>query len=291
MNQNKTKKIAVLLTAFNGEKYIKQQIESIKNQIGVVCTIFISIDKSSDKTEEICKNICNDRIKIIKNSGESFGSAGKNFYHLFREVNFEEFDFISLSDQDDIWKDNKLLRATQVLIEKNASAYSSDVECFWEDGRPNKVIKKSYPQKKFDYYFEPAGPGCSYVLTIKLAQSIKEKILKSQKLPFHHDWFIYAFARANNFNWFIDYQPNILYRQHSNNQVGANSGLTQYIKRLKKLKDGSYKNEVLEILEVLKQDKEEYKRIRKLILKNPFNYRRNKKEAIFLFLFCLLEWI
>lgn len=51
-----------------------------------------------------------------------------------------------------------------------------------------------------------------------------------------HDWLLYAFARERKYKWFIDPQPGMLYRQHSNNQVGANASLLGAIKRIKKLK-------------------------------------------------------
>ena len=293
MTQEEIPKFAILLAAYNGEKYIEEQIESIITQKNVDCTIFISIDHATDNTEEICKEIANEnkKVKILKKSENRFGSAGKNFYHLFREVDFDSFDYVALSDQDDIWKKEKLIRAHQTISNEKSLGYSSDVECFWESGRRNIIIKKSYSQKCFDHYFEPAGPGCTYVLKTALAKSLKEYISENNNLPFHHDWFIYAFSRDRNFKWVIDNQANILYRQHNSNQVGANRGLKQYIKRLKKLKDKSYKNEVLEILGSLKNEKIEYNKIRRSIIKNPFNYRRNNKEAIFLFFFCLLGWI
>lgn len=52
-----------------------------------------------------------------------------------------------------------------------------------------------------------------------------------------HDWLLYAFARERKYKWFIDPQPGMLYRQHSNNQVGANASLLGAIKRIKKIKD------------------------------------------------------
>lgn len=290
MRNGKTPKIAVLLAAFNGEKYIKQQIESILNQYGIIIDIYISIDQSTDKTLEICQSLKenNKNIFIISSGEIIFGSAGKNFYHLIERVDIKKYDYISLADQDDIWKKNKIYRGITVIESKKISGYSSDVECFWDDNRKsNKIIKKSYPQKKFDYYFEPAGPGCTYILNKDFALAIQNKIKENKNLPFHHDWYIYAFARVNNFKWHIDNQPNIYYRQHSKNQVGANHGINQYIKRFKKLRSGNFKKDYKEILRSI--DRKNISKIK--ILLNPFEYRRNTKEAILLFIFCLVGWI
>lgn len=287
----KKPKIAVLLAAYNGENYIEAQIDSIKKQLNVSTTIFISIDPSSDRTEEICKKIAKEDILILKNSNKKFGSAGKNFYHLFKEVNFDNFDAIALSDQDDLWKKDKLFRAWTKISTSNIDAYSSDVECFWDDGRENKIIKKSYPQKKYDYYFEPAGPGCTYVLSHALANSFQKEILHKENLPFHHDWYIYAYARTHGFNWLIDKEPNILYRQHTNNQVGANLGIKSKLKRFNLIKNGAYKKQVLEIANAINKNNDLIKSTRKMVLCNPFLYRRKKSEAIFLFIMAFFGFI
>ncbi|WP_284213077.1 glycosyltransferase [Comamonas jiangduensis] len=292
MKTKQLPKVAVLLAAYNGEKYIQEQIESIVNQVDVDIYIYISIDASTDRTLEICEKLQKiyKNIFIINESKERFGSAGKNFYYLIKNVDFEEFDFIALSDQDDIWKPAKIIRGIQLLEEERAFGYSSDVECFWDAGdRKNKIIKKSYPQKKYDYYFEPAGPGCTYILTKKLTLSIQRELYNLINPPYHHDWYIYAFARANNFKWHIDNQPNIYYRQHQKNQIGANIGLQQYIKRFKKIKSGSFNKELLEILKSINIDEKQIRKLNILVLKNPFAYRRNHKEAIILALLYLFK--
>lgn len=292
MKINQLPKVAVLLAAYNGEKYIQEQIESIVNQVDVDIYIYISIDVSTDRTLEICQQLQKiyKNIFIINEGKERFGSAGKNFYYLIKNVDFEEFDFIALSDQDDIWKPAKIIRGIQLLEEERAYGYSSDVECFWDDGsRKNKIIKKSYPQKKYDYYFEPAGPGCTYILKKDFSCLLQSEIRKNITLPFHHDWYIYALARDKNFKWHIDDSANIYYRQHTSNQVGANIGIVQKYKRIKKLFSGKFKEEQQEI--IFSINKSSHQKIRTKIFKNPFLFRRNNKEAILLWFFLLLNWI
>lgn len=291
MKNSPPKKVAVLLAAYNGEKYIKEQIKSIINQADVKISLYISIDISNDRTLEICKNLqaFNKNIFIINEGKERFGSAGKNFYFLLENVDFNDFDFVALSDQDDIWKPSKIAHGVNILEEENSSGYSSDVECFWDDGsKKNIIIKKSYPQKKYDYYFEPAGPGCTYILKRNLAIAIKENIIKSSELPFHHDWFIYAYARTYHYKWHIDSTTLILYRQHCNNQIGANTGISQKIKRIRILKEGKFKKHHLEIKNYFTPN---YKDIKKDILINPFKFRRKKTEAISIWALSLIGWV
>ena len=237
-------KIAVLLTAYNGLKYLDEQIGSILNQIDVHPTIFVSVDISSDGTETWFKEqaLLNSRI-ILLPYGEKFGGAAKNFFHLIREVDFSTFEFVAFSDQDDIWLPTKLSKAVAILTTQSYHAYSSNVTAFWPDGR-KKLINKAQPQKRWDYLFEAAGPGCTYVMKADFMSALKSNMLgvwdRGLQDVHLHDWYTYAFARANNYKWFIDPEPSLLYRQHQENQVGVNSGLKAYVTRLKQIKSGDW---------------------------------------------------
>ena len=294
------KKIAVLLASYNGVKYIKEQVDSILNQKEVDVTIFISDDLSTDKTIEYLQDIYKDFKNIVYlPSGSKFGGAGKNFFRLIRDVDFSSFDFISFVDQDDIWYEDKLIRAIKTIEDKQLDAYSSNVLAFWEDGK-EMVINKSSSQARYDYLFEAAGPGCTYVLKKDLAISLQNFICDNwedvNKVELH-DWFIYAFARENNYKWHIDEKPSMRYRQHTSNQVGANDGLKAKLKRLKKVFSSWYREEIIKIIKVLRlENKYKFSKYilnksylnNLLLLKYSFEFRRNKKEKLFLSLLILL---
>ena len=288
------KKIAVLLASYNGVKYIKEQIDSILNQKEVDVTIFISDDLSTDKTIEYLQDIYKDFKNIVYlPSGSKFGGAGKNFFRLIKDVDFSSFDFISFVDQDDIWYEDKLIRAIKTIEDKQLDAYSSNVLAFWEDGK-EMIINKSSLQARYDYLFEAAGPGCTYVLKKDLAIFLQNFICDNwedvNKIELH-DWFIYAFARENNYKWHIDEKPSMRYRQHTSNQVGANDGLKAKLKRLKKVLSSWYRDEIIKIIKVLRlENKYKFSKYilnksylnNLLLLKYSFEFRRNKKEKIFL---------
>ena len=288
------KKIAVLLASYNGVKYIKEQIDSILNQKEVDVTIFISDDLSTDKTIEYLQDIYKDFKNIVYlPSGSKFGGAGKNFFRLIKDVDFSSFDFISFVDQDDIWYEDKLIRAIKTIEDKQLDAYSSNVLAFWEDGK-EMIINKSSLQARYDYLFEAAGPGCTYVLKKDLAISLQNFICENwedvNKIELH-DWFIYAFARENNYKWHIDEKPSMRYRQHTSNQVGANDGLKAKLKRLKKVFSSWYREEIIKIIKVLRlENKYKFSKYilnksylnNLLLLKYSFEFRRNKKEKLFL---------
>lgn len=220
-------RIAVLLAAHNGLEWIDEQLESIFRQESIELEIFISVDCSIDNTLKWCEGLAvkDSRVRVLASVGR-FGGAAKNFFRLMHDVDFSNFDYVSFSDQDDIWLPDKLRRAHEMLLRTGADAYSSNVVAFWPDGR-QLTIEKSQPQQRWDFLFEAAGPGCTYVMRKELACAlqavVKNRWSEVQQVGLH-DWFVYAFARANGYRWVIDDYAGMLYRQHANNQVGVNKG-------------------------------------------------------------------
>ena len=181
------------------------------------------------------------------------GTAALNFFRLLIENDFSEADYVALSDQDDIWLPNKLDCAINTLKNQQVDAYSGNVTAFWADGRI-KLINKAQPQTAYDYMFESAGPGCSFVMSNRLVTELQH-FLRAHAQDCHqialHDWFIYAFARSRNYKWHINSIPSLLYRQHEVNAFGANVGLNAIQARLKKLNEGWYTQQILMIARVL----------------------------------------
>ncbi len=282
--------VAVLLAAYNGQEYIQAQIESIFAQVNVRVKLFISVDESTDSTYEWCRKLAdtNERVVVLP-YGERFGGAGENFYRLISDVSFIEYDAVALSDQDDVWCETKLSTACDVLFEGGYDGYSSNVTAFWESGR-KILVNKSQPQLKYDYLFESAGPGCTYVLKNALVTAFKEKLYKEKlvqkRLP-RHDWFVYAFSRAAGYKWFIDPKSTMLYRQHVANLEGVNRGLWAILKRLSLIKNGWYRQEVTLLSEILGVTKPNFGSGWHVFL-HIFQTRRRLKDRLALLLFVLI---
>lgn len=253
--------VAVCLAAFNGLQYLQEQVDSILKQMGVAVTLYVSVDRSTDGTEAWFRHLqSQDRRVVLLPCGETFGGAARNFFRLLREVDFSPFEYVAYADQDDIWLPEKLQRAVESLSEQGADGYSSDIVAFWESGR-SRYIKKSYPQQRWDYLFESAGPGCTFVFTQLLATKIKTVLQKnSQKIMDVglHDWFTYAFARANGHKWIIDTYPSLMYRQHGQNQVGVNAGVAALVWRAKKVLNGWGLSQARLISELVGVDQQEF---------------------------------
>lgn len=283
---------AVLLAAYNGEKWIDEQIRSILAQKKIDVNIFISIDKSNDSTLFKVKNWSNsdDRI-IVLPYGERYGNAAKNFYRLIKDVDVSCFDIIAFSDQDDIWQSDKLYRSWTKISKNECDIYSGDVIAFWENGKKS-LIKKSYPQKKYDHFFEAAGPGCTYVFSRDSFLKVKEFIClnfdKASEIE-SHDWLVYAFCRSLNLKWHIDNIPKMLYRQHENNQVGTNNNIKAYLRRFWIIKKKDYYRQIKLIYKLVLNDSTFFNLDRINIIRNIAEVRRRPRDRIALLLFIIMK--
>lgn len=246
--------VAVCLAAFNGTRYLQQQIDSIFEQTESDVTLFVSVDRSTDGTEDWVRRLQarNPRVVLLA-CGEVFGGAARNFFRLLREVDFASFDYIAFADQDDIWLPGKLKRAAERLSDLGADGYSSDIVAFWESGR-SRYIKKSYPQRRWDYLFESAGPGCTFVISRRLALEMQDMLRQNLHQTMNvglHDWFTYAYARAHGYPWVIDDYASLMYRQHGQNQVGVNTGVAALVWRAKRVLSGWGLNQAKLIAELV----------------------------------------
>ena len=245
--------VAVLMATYNGLSWIQEQVRSIIAQKKVNVTLFISDDASNDGTREWLEKLSQETLRIhLLPVNNRFGSAGKNFYRLITSVNIKGYDYVAFSDQDDIWDANKLIKHINLSQKHNAEGVSSNVIAFWEDGK-EKLIVKSNPQRKWDYLFESSGPGCTFLMTPWLVNTVREQLMNESSLANTvalHDWLTYAICRAHGRTWVIDFTPSLKYRQHHKNVVGANVGINAKWARLKKLKKNWYREEVSKIAQI-----------------------------------------
>lgn len=299
-------RILVILASYNGAKYIKEQIDSILNQKGAEVHIVVFDDVSKDGTLAIVNSFKDDkRIQLIVNNRPT-GSAANNFFGAIKFLDedfISQYDFVSFADQDDIWLPNKLLAATEKLTEENSSLYFSNLILWNEKTNKKSIINKSYPQKKYDYLFEGGSAGCTYVFTsdfcIKLKNTLEVTDYENWKF-FSHDWFVYFFARANNYQISIDNNAFILYRIHDSNvhgQLNSNSffALTE---RLKMVHQGWYIENIkgfVELLPKISKGRYIYESYSKnvltrffILLRYNFSLMRSSKKFIQFFMVSIL---
>jgi len=136
--------ISVCIPTYNGEKYIEKQLESIMSQLSYNDEIIISDDSSTDNTIQIIEKINDPRIRILKNN--TFKSP---IFNLENAINNSKGDFIFLSDQDDIWKPNKV-KTILKFLDKGFSLVVSDCEIVDQE---DKLLSNSF------FKLNNSGPG------------------------------------------------------------------------------------------------------------------------------------
>jgi rhamnosyltransferase len=239
--------VLVLLATNNGEKWILGQIKSILNQKNIDIDILISDDGSTDNTISLIKNKYKNKknISFIKRS-KVCRSSGANFKHLLTYCNAYPYQYIALSDQDDLWYNDKILRGIELLERSKYSGYSSAVLSIWQNYK-NKLLTQSSKFRYADFLFEGAGQGCTFILPIKNFIKIQKFCIMYEdqiKDIYYHDWLIYLLTRSFGGSWFFDQRASMLYRQHQNNDTGSRGTFLSTIKRLEKIKNGWYKKQI-----------------------------------------------
>ena len=266
-------KVQVLLSAYNGEKYIKKQIESILNQKEVEVSLLIRDDGSSDKTIEIIGKLADKNTNIIFYKDENLGPA-RSFMDLLNKS--DEVSYYAFADQDDIWEPKKLISAINKLKEDNKpELYMSALEIVDEELNPIEI-----KQVTGNFCFEGAmvknfATGCTLVLNKKLRDIIKS--YNPTYLIMHDSW-ITRVCYAIGGNVIIDENHYIKYRQHTGNVLGYKDEGLQKLKRQFKI---AFKNNISMRVNIAKELKQGYNEMltedAKEVIENLINYQENKE--------------
>lgn len=229
------KKIAVLMCTYNGEKYLKEQIDSIQNQKGVSVFIYVRDDGSKDKTIDILEEYQQKgglKWFRCKNVGPAVG-----FMELLYQTARNDFDYFAFSDQDDIWLETKLLNATEKIemcADEKFILYGAN-QTFLKGDIPTSNVYNEMPILNTPYLLDHNKiAGCTIVINRELAILIKESshidamILKSRM---HDLWLVLVASTCGKI--VFDMNPTMLYRIHEHNVVGETD--TSFKARIRRL--------------------------------------------------------
>jgi rhamnosyltransferase len=245
-------RVTVLLATHNGERWIDEQLDSILGQDGVNLSVLARDDLSTDGTlAALQRRSALDSRLSVKPSTTSSGGSAANFLRLLAEIPAEYSGSVAFADQDDIWHQGKLARHAS-LLESGVDGVSSDVMTFDEAGNRH-LIRKSYPQRRFDFLLESPGPGSTFLVSARLAQLVNELVRDNvgdvSSVAFH-DILIYAVCRARGWSWAIDDLPSVDYRQHAQNVMGANVGLAGARSRLATIRRKEHRRQSRQLAEI-----------------------------------------
>lgn len=215
-------KVNILMSTYNGQQFLAEQIRSIQEQSYTDWTLFIRDDGSSDNTKEILKDFerQDSRIHLINSDKSDNLGVIKSFHKL---VNHDRADYYFFSDQDDVWLPNKL-----ELSLKEAQNYLADLPLMvYMD---LKVVNQD-----LEIMTESMVKSQSHHANTELVQELTENTVTGGVAMINHalaemwqetddilmhDWYLALLASAFGNLVFID-QPGELYRQHSDNVLGA----------------------------------------------------------------------
>lgn len=288
-----TPRCLVLLAARNGEANISDQLSSIRSQVNVEVDIYFSDDGSNDDTKLILTKFgCNN----LNHNQERFFSACNNFLFLFINADIKGYDYIFMSDQDDIWLPSKLQHAIAKLRGTQSDCYSGSYYIFNKKKKKIQYRNKYFRQTGYEHLFRSPGPGFTYGFNNSAFAKIQSQIQNLKCIEYHfrwHDWLIYALAIKLELKWFIDDEAHALYRQHDQNDTGQNTSISGIIYRLKFLFGGQYRKEVLKICSVTQNSDvsryiKRFKLIDRIRLIMLINKMRSSKPEKFLLLLWLI---
>ncbi len=237
-------KVAVLMSTYNGEKYIKEQIYSILAQKNVMVELYIRDDGSKDTTLDIIREISLMEKRVHLLVGKHNLGVGNSFMKLVYIVP-DTYNYYALSDQDDIWCENKLSEAIKLLKKSNCSLYASNQENVDKYGN---TMGLRYTNEKIhltseSIIFMNMIAGCTMVFPLEFKKLLSDEnrrpscmLLKSR---IHDVWIAGAASVVNGIVY--DKRSFIKYRQHENNVVGSKKEtLADNLKlKWKKIKDSS----------------------------------------------------
>lgn len=228
------KKISILLSTYNGETYLADQLESLYQQSHKNTKIFVRDDGSQDGTANILQKEASSRRLHLIHSDKNLGPAASFFALL---ANAEKADYYAFCDQDDIWETDKLERAISKL-----SLCSTDIPVMYFTrlsfvNADNQFIKLSpIPQNPIGFgnaLVENIATGCTVVIN-EAARDLLSRNLP-EKCVMHDSW-IYLVVSCFGQIIYDDY-PSIRYRQHANNAIGtATSTFDVLARRVKRFR-------------------------------------------------------
>lgn len=219
-------KVLVLMSTYNGEKYLDVQLDSILNQEGVEVHLLVRDDGSKDGTISILRDYASRYENIIVLEESNCGAIW-SFYKLMEYAvkHYSNFKLFAFSDQDDYWQPDKLARAIGMNVGNSDNYFYHS--CYSIVDEDLNLIRKSVNTMTLGTLGEAIianhSIGCSEVFTYKVlseASKICGYQLDNPKFYPYHDLWVYLVALATKADVVFDDYCSLKYRQHSHNVIG-----------------------------------------------------------------------
>lgn len=277
------KKIVVLLSTYNGEKYLRKQLDSLLSQEGVDVTIRARDDGSTDKTKQIIEEYAKNYSNIEYYYGKNLGYA-KSFWDLLS--NASDYDYYAFCDQDDIWLPKKLIKAIELIEKSNENKenmpilYTSNVISVNNNLEiiSNQEFSCDHVINVYESFQKSVLPGCTFVFNHEAKNILK----KYQGHMESHDWACYCIISVFG-KVLYDTSSYIHYRIHQNNVIGHETRWKVFKIQVKRFFKKSTHTRSLFAQDFLKYYENDINESLKNDLSLLAYYRKNIKKKISLF--------
>ncbi len=237
--------VIILLALYNGAKNIDAQLQSIVRQTHENWSLIVSDDGSDDAGLEIVREFCidNPNKKITLVNGPKSGFV-KNFLSLLTTPD-PNTPYVALSDQDDVWLENKLERAIAALQKspKNSPALYCSRTYIWNEMLETNTLSGlfSKPPCFQNALVQNIASGNTMVIN-QIALDMLQKACPISVDTTCHDWWIYQMVSGAGGLIIYDAEAFIKYRQHANNLIGANNTTLSSLFRIGLMLKGHFKS-------------------------------------------------
>ncbi len=268
------KKVAILMSTYNGEKYLKEQIESLLAQTYGNIEIYIRDDGSKDNTIKIIKNYKEKYNNIVLKEGKNIGFIN-SFFELLNLCN--DADYYAYCDQDDVWMNDKIERAVKFLgktDENKPALYFSNSDYYDSDMNFLATAEKNKIYNFRNSLVECVTQGMTMVINNKTRQTIIEN---RPETCLFHDWWTYMIC--SGFGQIVyDDKSLVKYRRHNKSvTVEGKSKIELFIWRIKKFLIGDSLKDIKKQLQeyknfFAKELKEDDRKLLELFTKEKYSF-------------------
>ncbi len=241
-------KVLVIMATYNGQKYLREQIQSILGQEKVRVSLLVRDDNSNDRTCNILENYQN-QGKLEWYTGIHL-NVTKGYFDLMKKAVSYNVDYIAFSDQDDVWDKDKLYVAVQALEKFNEnipSLYYCGQRLVDSNLKPIANHELNRQRSLKTRFILSDFAGCTGVFNKRL---LNEVIGYEPNYMLMHDTWILKICLALGGSVVVDSGCHMNYRQHDSNAVGLGRNLPAYLKQVRQYLN-EYKVE-LQMRELLK---------------------------------------
>ncbi len=223
-------KVAVIMSAYNGEKYIREQIDSILGQKNVDVELFIRDDGSTDSTAEIISGYAGKNNNVFFWNRDNIINLGirDSFLTLLKEVcdKHTDINYFAFADQDDVWKQDKLSAAVRLMREQNSDKakpmlyYSNKT---FVDAELHLIQEEQI--KHYGDFYDILWPSLAYGCTMVMNRPLVKLAVSEIPTQYRsiHDAWVYRLAILCGATVVFDPSSYILYRQHGDNICGKDA--------------------------------------------------------------------